>query len=283
MDKNKTLYLSLGLAALAALFLWMYSQEQARSYGVAGRKVDVVVAKTDMVANTKVTKEMLKIRSVPELYRHPAALRPDEVETVVGQTTAHRIREGQPVLATDFASPDDHVELDEVVKEGWRALTIPVDKTSSFGGLLRSNDHVDILGTFLKPAQPGANAADTAADRDRRYVTLTLLQNVTVLAVGGRIGEIEGTQTVSESRGRSGFDNVTVLVTPEESELLTFALDKGKIGLALRNENDVTTEAAMAEKSFDDIFGTEKRDQIQKVRNARVQAQKTEPLITVVR
>ncbi len=273
------MYFSLGLALLAGLFLWMYGQEQARSYGVAGKKVSVVVAKTEISGNQKVTREMLTTAKVPELYRHPASLRPEEIDSVVGQVTAHRVRERQPLLTTDFLSPDTKVELDTVVKEGWRALTIPVDKTSSFGGLLRTDDHVDILGTFLKPGEGGAQAS--AADRDRRYVTLTLLQNVTILAVGGRIGDKDISTTPTDTRGRQTFDTVTVLITPEEAELLTFALDKGEISLALRNANDVTTEAAMGEKSFDDIFGIEKRDQIQKVRNEKVQTK--DPLITVVR
>ncbi|MCK6526397.1 Flp pilus assembly protein CpaB [Myxococcota bacterium] len=272
MNRSKVLYFSLGLALLAGLFLWLFSQEIAREYGVVGQKVKIVYTKVDIPSGQKVTRDMLTVKEVPQLYAHHLAITPTEVDSILGQVTSHPMREGQPVLVTDFVDPKNDVELDQVVKEGWRALAIPVDKTSSFGGLLRPQDHVDILGTFLKPG--GGN---TPEERERRFVTITLLQNVTILAVGGHVGDTDANKIQKDQRGgsRQAFDTVTVLVTPQESELLTFALDKGKIGLTLRNENDVTTEAAMTEKSFADIFGVETREKIQKVRNDKI--------ITVVR
>lgn len=140
--------------------------------------------------------------------------------------------------------PRSDVELEQVVKEGWRAMLVPVDQVSSKGGLLQPNDHVDILGTFLKPEKKG-------------WVTITLLQNVTVLAVGAPL--------FGKDRGSS--ETVTLLVTPEEAELLTFSVDKGKIALSLRNENDITTELALPPKDFSDVFGEKKRNQVQTKRN----------------
>lgn len=276
MNRSRVLYFSLGLALLAGLFLWLFSQEIAREYGVVGQKVSVVYTKVDIPSGQKVTRDMFAVKEVPSLYRHHLAVSKDELDSVLGQVTAHKMLPNQPVLFTDFVDPRTDVELDQVVKEGWRALAIPVDKTSSFGGLLQPQDHVDILGTFLKPG--GGN---TPEERERRFVTITLLQNVTILATGGRVGDQAKERKADDSRSRQGFDTVTVLVTPEEAELLTFALDKGKISMALRNENDVTTEAAMTEKSFDDIFGTAKRDQIQKVRNVKIE--QAQQMITVVR
>jgi pilus assembly protein CpaB len=91
------------------------------------------------------------------------------------------------------------------------------------GGCVKPNDHVDILGTFMKPEK-------------KEWVTITLLQNVTVLAVGSRLfSKDRGSSETASSRGDQ---TVTVLVTPEEAELLTFSVDKGKISLSLRNQND---------------------------------------------
>ncbi len=148
--------------------------------------------------------------------------------------------------------PRSDVELEQVVKEGWRAMLVPVDQVSSKGGLLQPNDHVDILGTFMKPEK-------------KEWVTITLLQNVTVLAVGARLGSKE--RGSSESTSGRGYQTVTVLVTPEEAELLTFSVDKGKIALSLRNENDITTELALPPKDFSDVFGEKKRNQVQTKRN----------------
>ncbi|MDP7111360.1 MAG: Flp pilus assembly protein CpaB [Myxococcota bacterium] len=133
--------------------------------------------------------------------------------------------------------PRSDVELEQVVKEGWRAMLVPVDQVSSKGGLLQPNDHVDILGTFLKPEKKG-------------WVTITLLQNVTVLAVGAPL--------FGKDRGSS--ETVTLLVTPEEAELLTFSVDKGKISLSARNEDDITNDRALPPRGFRGIFGGKKRE-----------------------
>ena len=137
------------------------------------------------------------------------------------------------------------VELDRIITERWRAMSIPVDQASSKDGLLQPNDHVDILGTFMKPEK-------------KEWVTITLLQNVTVLAVGASLFSTD--REVSETVSSRGDQTVTVLVTPEEAELLTFAVDKGKISLSPRNENNTSTELARPLRSLWDVLGWKKRD-----------------------
>ena len=251
-NRRKILFVSFGLAVLAVLLLYIYTQQLAAKYGVAGEKVSLVAAKYDIPLDKTLSHDMLMQVDVPESYVHPQSVYLAEWESITGQTVAHTVRAGQTLLWTDFADPRTDVELDQVVKEGWRALAIPVDRMSSLGGLLQPNDHVDVLGTFMKPDI-------------REWITLTLLQNVTVLAVGAQLGS-KGRSTNPEGKNKS-FQTVTVLVTPEEAELLTFAIDKGKIALSLRNENDITTEVALPPKNFRDIFGEEKRNVIQKKRN----------------
>lgn len=257
-NRRKVLLVSLFLAIMAVLLLYIYTQQLAAKYGVAGEKVTLVAAKFDIPADKPISHDMLTQLEVPESYVHPQSVFINEWERIVGQRVAHTIREGQTLLWTDFSDPRSDVELDQVVKEGWRAMSIPVDQVSSMGGLLQPNDHVDILGTFMKPEQ-------------KEWVTLTLLQNVTVLAVGSRLGS---QQRSSEDGSRLGFQTVTVLVTPEEAELLTFSVDKGKISLSLRNENDITTELALPPKDFRDVFGEKKRNEIQVKRN---------DLVTIIR
>ena len=96
------------------------------------------------------------------------------------------------------------------MQKGQRALTIPVDLSGSLAGMLRPGDHVDILGTFARAQQD--------------YATVTLLQNVLVLATGEMRGV--GRERRGEPSGATGprtFNNITVSVDPEEAELLVFA------------------------------------------------------------
>ena len=68
----------------------------------------------------------------------------------------------------------------------------------------------------------------------------------------------------SKQRGGNNRTNtVTVLVTPEEAELLVFAQDRGRLSLTMRNEEDVNTEMELAGKNFADIFRPEVRKRIQ--------------------
>ena len=254
-NRRKILAVSVGLAVLAVLLLYIYTNQLANKYGVAGEKVSVIAAKYDLPPDKPITPDMLVQKEIPEAYVHPQAVFFNEWERIGGQRVSHPVRADQVLLWTDFADPRANIELDQVVKDGWRGMSINVDNADAMSGLLRPNDHVDILGTFMKPDS-------------KEWVTL--LQNVTVLAVGGQLGS----QRASREESRTRIDTITVLVTPEEAELLTFAVDKGKIALTLRNENDITTELALPEKRYEDIFGEEKRNEIQTRRN---------DLITIIR
>ncbi len=258
-NRRKIMIVSLALAAIAVLLLYIYNKQLQVKYGVAGDKVAVVAAKYDIPAEGKIGQDAVMQVEQPEAYVHPSSVYAAEWDKILGQRVAHRVRAGQVLLWTDFLDPRSDIELSQVVKEGWRGMAIPVDVADSLSGLLKPNDHVDILGTFMRPAK-------------KEWVTITLLQNVTVLAVGARLGS-EKVAPDDES-ARRGFQTVTVLVTPEEAELLTFAVDKGKISLTLRNENDITTEVALPAKTFDDVFGEKKRNEIQTRRNE---------LITIIR
>lgn len=258
-NRKKILFASLALAVMAVLLLYIYNQQLQVKYGVAGDKMSVIAVKYDVAADTKISQDALMPVEIPEAYVHPSSVYANEWDKILGQHVAYTVRAGQVLLWTDFSDPRSDVELNEVVKEGWRGISIPVDVANSMGGLLQPNNHVDILGTFMKPEK-------------KEWVTITLLQNVTVLAVGDRLGS-EG-RSVKEDRGSRGYQVVTVLVTPEEAELLTFSVDKGKISLTLRNESDITTEIALPPKDFSDVFGEEKRNEIQVKRN---------DLVTIIR
>ena len=114
---------------------------------------------------------------------------------------------------------------------------------SGVSGMVRPNDCVDVLGSFALPAQ---NAVE---DAELEMVTLTVLQNVTVLAVGS-----DTQRTLGDTRGASGYSSVTLQVTPREAEILVFAQQmKGKLFLTLRNKSDVYFENDLPRVDFTQI------------------------------
>src|SRR5207247_538014 len=83
-------------------------------------------------------------------------------------------------------------------------------------------DHVDVLGTFRDP-------------HSEELVSLTLLQNVIILATG-RIGGQTDRRALSETE--KAYATVTLQVLPEAAEMLVLAQDLGTLYPSLRNPDD---------------------------------------------
>ncbi len=111
------------------------------------------------------------------------------------------------------------------IKKNFRAVSISVDSISSVNNLIRPGDNVDVIGTFRFPEMRGDNSLDT--------LTLTILQNVRVLATGAQWETNYGLSDGGSAR--SGYSTVTLELTPKEVEMIIFASQKGKLTLSLRN------------------------------------------------
>lgn len=110
--------------------------------------------------------------------------------------------------------------------------------------MVRPNDSVDVLGSFVLPAAGAAGKTD-----ELEMVTLTVLQNVTILAIGS-----DTQRTFSERKNNSGYGTVTLQVTPREAEVLVFAQQmKGKLFLTLRNPADIYFEPELERVDFNQI------------------------------
>lgn len=260
MNRKIVLLFSGILALLAVVLMQLYRNSLKEELGVAGERVSILVAKEDIPAFTVIERGMLMAREYPKNFLPPRYLTKSLVDDVVGQTTSFTVKKGDALLTTDLASTQSEAKLSRVISEKMRALALPVDRVTSFGGLLRPKDHVDILGTFQKPGEGDVE-------------TVTLLQNVTVLAVGAQLGTGRAIADAGAGSARGGkvrIDTVTVLVTPEEAELLVFAQDRGELSITMRNEEDVNTEMELSGKNFADIFQPKVRARIQRKRDDNI-------------
>jgi pilus assembly protein CpaB len=245
---TKKLLVAVGLALIAMLALWLYSRSLQEEVA-GGQKVTILVAGEDILAGSRLAKANLAVRDVPEAYVHQSSIRKGEENQIIGRPVAEKISQGQPLLWSDFELQKSATarRLSAAVQKGQRALTMPVDMSGSVAGMLRPGDHVDILGTFARAQQD--------------YATVTILQNVLVLATGEirGSGENEEQTTPSGGTGPRTFNNITVSVDPEEAELLVFAMQRGPVNVALRSQDDVATFDDVPEKNFGDIFEQKRR------------------------
>lgn len=207
------------------------------------RTVDVVVAGRPLPAGSVITGEDIGYISVVEQQLRHDAVRKDDYRDLINRKTLNRLDAGAPIFWSDIAggAPGSH-GLAEDIKPGCRAMSINVSGAAAVSGMVRPNDRVDVIGTFSFPSRehPG----------ELELVTLTIIQDVTVLATG--------TETAKSSIGaqaRAGsYNMVTLEVTPRETEMLVFAEQiKGRLSLALRNPTDVHYESELPRVNFDKI------------------------------
>src|SRR5439155_16731747 len=106
-----------------------------------------------------------------------------------------------------------------IIRDGMRAMSVRVDEVIGVAGFVLPGTHVDVLLSLDK------------GDNRSQSITRTILQNVQILAAGQSVTrDKEGKpQTVSV---------VTLLVSPEDAELLVLATKEGRLQLALRNTLD---------------------------------------------
>jgi len=223
--------LVMGLVAVGLVRHYLAQQrvtlerERARLLGDYQAPVQVVVAAKDLPEGTLLDPALLTTAAVPEKFVQPYASR--SAGEVAGLLTVAAIAEGEQVLLNKVRRPEavpKDAGLSSITPRGKRAVTIGVDAITGVGGFVRPGDAVDILWTIQLPG----------ADRQQGdVVTLTLFQEVPVLAVGTETVRQRGQQVTKESPY-----TVTLALTPQETSFLLYAREQGRIQLSLRAQGE---------------------------------------------
>ncbi len=205
------------------------------------RQIYVVAAGRDIPSGTTLSKDDVGKLQVSQRNVGDRAVLPEQVAMLYGRKVMFHIKANDPILWSDVEGGGaGGIGLANMVSSPMRAISLNIGGSQGVSGMVRPNDRVDVLGTF---AFPGTNPAEMEA------VTLTILQNVTVLATGQQLAnELLDPRTL---RRAAGYSTVTLEVTPREAELLVFAeQSKGRLTLALRNPSDVSFEARLPDVNF---------------------------------
>lgn len=245
--KQKLVLIVSAVVGLLAFFLTTnyLANERAALYKGA-EKVQVIVAGRNLSANSSINIKSgdLAFDSVFKSAVGDNVCKIGDEFVIDGKKLLFPVKKGEPVMWSYVDMPDrGRGGLAGMVKPGMRAVSISVNGPNSVSGLVQPNDRVDILGTFTFPSRK--KSGETEA------VTLTVLQDVTVMATGARLGK-SGLGGYSTPAG--SYSTVTLLVTPREAEMLVFAQHvKGQLLLTLRNPEDVTFEKNLPEVDFQQI------------------------------
>ena len=237
------------VAGLVMLFLYMQRFEQEAS---GGPPVMVLIATRDIPLGTAIAEDMLARHPLPQSYVEDRHIPAAEAQRIIGVRVTSGVKGGESLLWTDLATTSEQRrDLSALVRSGMRAITIRADISSSFGGLLRPGDRVDMLLTV---------------DRDTdEHLTIPLLQNLLVLAAGAdtgaplRPGERRRTSAGSVSQ-------VTLSVTLEQAAVVALAEEQGDLTLVLRNPNDIEVVENAPDTTTEDIIEPERRVRVQRRR-----------------
>jgi pilus assembly protein CpaB len=240
----RALIAALATAALGIGLMFVYMRRfEAEVRG--GDLVEVLVAVEDIPLGAQISEEMLGFDEVPRKYVQERHIRRNDVQRVLGVRARAEIRANEWVLWTDLAtSGDQRRDLSSLLREGMRAVNIGVRRGSAFGGLLRPGDRVDVLLTM----EEGGG------------ITLPLLQNVLVLAVGADTG-----RTVFEDEDdEEDLTSITVALTVEQAQLITLGASRGSMSLTLRNPDDIHVIEDLPDTRINDIVEIERRANLQR-------------------
>lgn len=253
MKQKMVLLLSVLVGLLAFWFSSRYLRAQRDSVQALraqivgdAKQTWVLCAGHTIPADTVVQKTDFKLQQIFERNVGRNNLREEDVAQIVGKKLKYPLDKGELVLWSYFDVPFMQGSgLAPIIKPGMRAVSVSVGGAAAVSGLVQPNDRVDVLGTFYFPSKttPGENEA----------VTLTVLQDVTVLATGQTLAK-ESSDAAARRRPAAGYTTVSFEVTPREAELLVFAETmKGRLTLSLRNPTDISYERDLPEINFEHI------------------------------
>ena len=212
--------------------------------GHTGSTKEVMVAKLEIPRGTTLTKDMLETRSLPRSMAPEGAIcLPDDA---IGRTVLNHLVKGELLLDLKLAPKGTKGGIAGMIPPGMRAIAIQIPNVATgVGGFVLPGNKVDVLITMND---------ESRGDTQLGSSTLTLLENVEILAVDQRI-DAPAENKVDAKEMRS----VTLLVNPDQAARLNLAMNRGTLHLSLRNPTDQKTAEPKA-AVMSDIRPTEDFD-----------------------
>jgi len=208
--------MALAVSLIISFFLYNRIKKQ---YAMTSRPIQLVAAAKTLDPGTVIQAgDLIQIEWPVNFPLEGSFTKPQDLigrVAVIPIAAKEPIRE--PLLATAGSTG-----LTTKIPEGMRAVAVDTNDVTNVAGFLYPGAHVDVLVTF----QP-----DTKGGGNQEWMTSTVLQNVEVLSTGERL--------VPDPSGKpQKVRQVTLLLSPDDSQKLVLASTQGNIRLILRNGAD---------------------------------------------
>lgn len=240
---KKVQWIAASLAAAGSIGLMHLYLQRLEAEVSGGPKVAVLVAAQDVPIGAQLSEKSLAVRDLPQAYVEARHIKASELRKIVGARTASGLKTSEAVLWSDLTQFSDHSRmLSGLIQNGMRAVSID-GRSIDFEGLLRPGDRVDVVFT--------ANDKEAGSGS-----TMTLLQNLLVLSVGGDIAR-------GDEQSRKGYAHggVTLSATAEQAQIMAQAQQRGRLMLTLRNSDDIALLESLPETTSKDVLGAKDRQE----------------------
>ena len=226
MNRSTRTLVVVAIAALLATFstYLVYRAIQNRPIKeVEVAQAFAVVASRPLTLGTRITAVDVKRVAWPAANPVPGGF--GTVEEVLEHGVVSPIAPNEPLTANNVASKDAGVGLPPTIPEGMRAISVRVNEVIGVAGFVVPGTRVDVMVILAQ--------GDSSLAR-------VVVSNVQVLAAGTRYD-----QEVAREGKALPSSVVTLLVSPDDAELVGLAANQGQLMLTLRNplDNQTTTTA----------------------------------------
>lgn len=235
---KKALLIALATAVAGVALLQLYIRRFEREVR-GGSPIGVLLALKDIPAGTIITAQHISQFEMPERYVSARNVVASDRNHVIGTRVSTSVRANEPLLWTDIARMRQDRSLADLVQPGMVAAAI---NAQTFGGLLGPGDRVDVV--LLTNASGGLPTDDGSSKR-----AVTLLQSTLVLAVGGSMTRANATSAGS----------VTLLLSPDQAQLLLVSKSAGSLQLVLRNPDDLAIRSPITAVTSEDVADPKRR------------------------
>jgi pilus assembly protein CpaB len=224
---NAKTWIPLGLAVALGLTAALIAQRTIRNRSAPSshKTVSIAVAKTALAPGAALGPDDVALTPMPgELA--PAQTFSDPGE-LLGRVTSAPMVPGQAFVNSLLAPKGTLAGLEALVPQGMRAITVDVSESGGMAGLIAPGSHIDVVATSINRDAPD------------KTITRTIVQNLTVAAVGQRMiaAKAEADKDIPVAR------TVTLLATPHDAQTLDLALSVGRVRLVMRASGDRTRDA----------------------------------------
>jgi len=234
--RTLTLAIAAILALGAGLLAFDYLASVKKGAALTSPLRPVLVANADIPARTKLTPLMVHVVRRPSDSVDPNAM--TSLSSVNGQISFVTIPANSTMTSSNVGRPQS-LALPVRLREGMRAMTIPVDMVKSVAGLIEAGDYVDVVAVPPR----GADAQPKA---------FTIMRDIEVLAVGSQLESAAATPPPMASGSEGDPRTVTLQVSPRQANLLAMADLNSTLRLALRSPQEPARSQHAEALVFDD-------------------------------